>query len=135
MNLMICLDSDFIIDFLNGQQDALEKLEELEKDSRNIVTTSINALELFVGIIGVDGISGKRIEFTRGFLANLTILNFDNKAAESSANILNSLKKSGQPIGLKDTLIAGTALENKAIILTRYIKHFERVTGLLAESW
>lgn len=135
MNLMICLDSDFIIDFLNGQQDALEKLEELEKDSRNIVTTSINALELFVGIVGVDGISGKRIEFTRGFLANLTILNFDDGAAERSANILNSLKKSGQPIGLKDTFIAGTALENKAIILTRNIKHFERVTGLLVESW
>ncbi|OLS29392.1 MAG: tRNA(fMet)-specific endonuclease VapC [Candidatus Heimdallarchaeota archaeon LC_2] len=132
---MICLDSDFIIDFLNGQQDALEKLEELEKDSRNIVTTSINALELFVGIVGVDGISGKRIEFTRGFLANLTILNFDDGAAERSANILNSLKKSGQPIGLKDTFIAGTALENKAIILTRNIKHFERVTGLLVESW
>lgn len=132
---MICLDSDFIIDFLNGQQAAIDKLENLEKGSRQIVTTSINTLELFVGIIGVDGISGKRIELTREFLSNLAILNFDDKAAERSAHILNSLKKLGQPIGIKDTLIAGTIMENKAIILTRNIKHFERVTGLLIESW
>jgi predicted nucleic acid-binding protein len=132
---MICLDSDYIIDFLRGQQAAIDKMEKLEKEERQVVTTSINALELFVGIIGVDGISGKRIELTRDFLANLTILNFDDKAAQRSAYILNTLKKSGQGIGLKDTLIAGTALDNKAIILTRNIKHFERVTGLIVESW
>ncbi|MHA2249278.1 MAG: type II toxin-antitoxin system VapC family toxin [Candidatus Kariarchaeaceae archaeon] len=132
---MICLDSDFIIDFLNGHQEAIDKLENLEKENKHVATTSINVLELFVGIIEVNGISSERIELTRDFLENLTILNFDNKAAERSAHILNSLKKLGKPIGLKDSLIAGVVMENKAIILTRNIKHFERVSGLFVESW
>ena len=42
-----------------------------------------------MGIIGVDGISGKRIEFTREFLANLTILKFPNNYIEAVRMAVN----------------------------------------------
>jgi tRNA(fMet)-specific endonuclease VapC len=132
---MLCLDSDFMIALLRGDKEAITKAEQLEEEPRELVSTAINALELFVGIVAVDGISGTRVKKTRDFLENLTILNLDMSSAERSAYILNSLEKLGKSIGLKDSLIAGIALEHKADILTRNIKHFERVSGLKVETW
>ncbi len=132
---MICLDSDFMISLLRGEEEAKVKAQQLEETFRTIVSTAINALELFIGIVAVDGTSGKRVEITRNFLSNLTILPLDESSAERSAYILNTLKKLGKPIGLKDSLIAGIALEHKANILTRNVKHFERVPGLKIETW
>ena len=132
---MLCLDSDFMIALLRGDKLAVTKAEQLEEESREIVSTAINALELFMGIVAVDGISGKRAKKTRDFLDNLTILHLDVSSAERSAYILNSLKNLGKSIGLKDSLIAGIAVEHKADILTRNTKHFERVSGLKVETW
>ncbi|MHA2246879.1 MAG: PIN domain-containing protein [Candidatus Hodarchaeales archaeon] len=132
---MLCLDSDFMIALLRGDKQAITKAEQLEEESREIVSTAINALELFMGIVAVDGISGKRAKKTRDFLDSLTILHLDVSSAERSAYILNSLKNLGKSIGLKDSLIAGIAVENKADILTRNTKHFERVSGLKVETW
>jgi predicted nucleic acid-binding protein len=124
-----------MISLLRGEEEAKVKAQQLEETSRTIVSTAINALELFIGIVAVDGTSGKRVEITRNFLSNLTILPLDESSAERSAYILNTLKILGKPIGLKDSLIAGIALEHKANILTRNVKHFERVSGLKIETW
>jgi tRNA(fMet)-specific endonuclease VapC len=132
---MICLDSDFMISLLRGDEVAMAKAKQLEETSRIVVSTAINALELFIGIVAVDGVSGKRVEITRNFLSNLEILALDESSAERSAFILNSLKKLGKDIGLKDSLIAGITLEHKANILTRNVKHFECVSGLKIETW
>jgi tRNA(fMet)-specific endonuclease VapC len=131
---MICLDSDIMIAFLRGEQDAMIKLQELESEQQ-VTSTAINALELFVGIVVVEGISGKRVEATREFLSTLTIVPLNAGAAERAAYILNTLKKLGTPIGLKDSLIAGIVLENNLTLITRNVKHFERVAGLKLESW
>ncbi len=77
-----------------------------------MATTAINALELYVGIVEVENVGGKRIQKTRGFLDGLMVFNFDQKSAVTAAAILNSLKRLSQPIGLKDALIASIALEN-----------------------
>ena len=53
---MICLDSDFMISLLRGDEEAKKKSKDLEKADREIVTTAVNVFELFVGIVAVDGI-------------------------------------------------------------------------------
>ncbi|MFQ5821993.1 MAG: type II toxin-antitoxin system VapC family toxin [Candidatus Heimdallarchaeota archaeon] len=131
---MICLDSDIMMAFLRGDQDAVAKIKELDPE-REVVSTAINALELFVGIVAVEGVSGKRVEATREFLSTLTIFPLNTGAAERTTYILNTLKKMGTPIGLKDSLIAGIVLENNLTLVTQNIKHFERVAGLKLESW
>lgn len=124
-----------MIALLGGDQDAMVKAEELEHENRKSVSTAINALELYVGIVAVEGVSGKRIKATRDFISNLTILPLDIGAAERGAYILNTLQKVGTPIGLQDSLIAGIVLENNVTLLTRNVKHFERVPGVKLESW
>lgn len=68
--------------------------KKLEEESKEVVSTSINALKLFIGIVSIDGISENRIERTRDFLSNLTILPLDASSAEKSAYILNIPKNS-----------------------------------------
>jgi len=105
---------------LQGDQDAVAKAKELEQENQKCASTTINALELFVGIVAVDGISGKRIETTREFISALTILPLDTGAAERSAYIINTLQKMGKPIGLKDTLIAESYGKYINIVDTKY---------------
>lgn len=104
---MICLDTDFIIQFLNGDEKAIKKMNELENSERTIVTTTINILELFIGIVAADGVSSKRIEHTRSFIDSIRSIDLDVGAAEKIAYIYNNLKKNGEMIGLKDTMISG----------------------------
>ena len=45
---MICLDSDFIINYLRGKEEAIEFL--MEVNNEELVTTEINVFEVFYGI-------------------------------------------------------------------------------------
>ncbi len=133
--MRICLDSDFLIALLRGFPDAVSRAEELEKIGTEVATTAMNALELYIGIMGVDGISGARIERTEALIDSLQILHFDQRASRRSAGIMNSLAKLGKSIGVKDSIVAGIAIENRVPLLTRNIKHFERVAGLTITVW
>ncbi len=49
---------------------------------------------------------------------------FDHPAAEASAALMASRREQGRPMDLADTMIAGTALANRATLATRNIRHF-----------
>ncbi len=132
---MLCFDSDFIIDFLRGENAAIEKVKSLEKEGIELVTTAINSLEVFVGILVIDSPKNRRVIQTKEFLESLVELPFDKDASEKAAIILNSLKKKGNPIGLKDTLIAAIAIMNDIPLLTRNVKHFEKIKELKIKTW
>ena len=60
-------------------------------------------------------------------LSEMEILNLDQKSAELSGLIYGDLEKTGQPIGLADTLIASIAIENNLILVTGNIKHYQKI--------
>ncbi len=41
----------------------------------------------------------------------------------------------GEGIGVEDALIGATAMANGLTVVTRNLKHFERIEGLKSESW
>ncbi len=127
---MICFDSDFIIDFLRGKKEAINKVKEFEDDGRELITTAINSLEIYVGIMTIDKLESQRVIKTNEFLNSISILPFTKEASEKAALLLNILKKKGTPIGLKDTLIAAIAINNDIPLLTRNLKHFNKI-----ETW
>ena len=47
----------------------------------------------------------------------------------------NELRVQGKDIGVLDTLILSIVLAKGEKLITRNIKHFERVAELLIESW
>jgi tRNA(fMet)-specific endonuclease VapC len=59
----------------------------------------------------------------------------DPAAAEAYGEIRSSLKKSGQPIGAMDLLIAAHALSLGTRLATNNEREFKRVRGLRVENW
>lgn len=53
------------------------------------------------------------------------------RAAELAAN----LQREGREIGTLDTFLAATAVTQGLILVSRNIRHFERVPGLIVENW
>ena len=68
------------------------------------------------------------------FLAPLTSVGFDNKAAIIYGRIRATLEQ-GTPIGSLDTLIAAHALSLDITLVTNNVKEFSRVSGLKLANW
>lgn len=128
------LDTTFIIDIMNNDSKAIEKLRELQKRGEAQIISSISIFELFSGLgksIKPEKEKMKIIQALRGQL----IAHFDQDAAEKAGFIDGNLRKEGRIIGPLDTMIAGVALVKKEKILTRNLKDFERIPGLEVERY
>jgi tRNA(fMet)-specific endonuclease VapC len=69
------------------------------------------------------------------FVARLTILPWDEKAADHYGLIRASLEKSGTPIGAMDMLIAAHARSSRATLVTNNLREFVRVPDLKITNW
>lgn len=125
---MVCLDSDIIIDFLNNKKEAVKKILQLE-ESEELTTTSINIFEILRGLSKF-----KEAEKGRAFISNLKILNFNFESAEKAAKIFEELKSIGNLVDQLDLFIASIAITNNQSLLTRNIKHFEKIPELTLEE-
>ena len=125
---MTIADTDVLIDFLAGAEPAAAQVaEELERGS--LCTTAVSRFELLSGVR-----SARQEAAVRELLAAVSALPLDEEAADRAAEVRRALERSGEPIGMADSLIAGIALARGGTLLTRNRRHFERVGGLrLAE--
>jgi predicted nucleic acid-binding protein len=68
-------------------------------------------------------------------LPGVRVLPFGREEAEQAGDLLAALEARGTKIGIEDVLIGATALVHGLVIVTRNIKHFDRIDGLAVESW
>jgi tRNA(fMet)-specific endonuclease VapC len=120
---MTIADTDVLIDFLagKGEADAVERL--LRRGA--IRTTVISRFELLSGAK-----TPKQLARLVQLLAAVPSLGLDDAAADAASEIRRSLERSGNPIGMADSLIAGIVTANGGTLLTRNRRHFERVPGI-----
>ena len=69
------------------------------------------------------------------FLSNISVLDFDQKAAEEYGKIRVALEKNRNIIGPMDILIAAHGKSLGMTIVTNNTREFERVEGLKVEDW
>jgi predicted nucleic acid-binding protein len=125
---LIVADTDVLIDALRGRSPMAERIG-LELETGGLATTAVSAFELRSGAKSEEAVGA-----IETLLAAMTILPFDEGAAERAARARRELESAGTPIGMADYMIAGTCLAHSAILLTRNRKHFDRVPGL-ALGW
>jgi tRNA(fMet)-specific endonuclease VapC len=126
---VILADTDVLIDYLAGVQPVVAQVTAYLGTGR-LQTTVVTCFELLSGAG-----EGKRGEPARRLLADLTVLPLDRRAAEMAATVRRELDRTGQAIGMADSLIAGIALAHDLPLFTRNRKHFARVGKLqLVES-
>jgi tRNA(fMet)-specific endonuclease VapC len=94
---------------------------------------SIVLYELEVGIVKSGAV--KRRNQLDSLLKSICFLPFTQIEAKTTAQIRAYLEQQGTPIGPMDTLIAGSALANQGILVTRNVDEFKRVPELEVVNW
>ncbi len=125
---MIFIDSDFIIDFLRGKENAKKIIGNYEEE---FATSQINVFEVFFEIFMKKNISGREIDLAENFFDSINIFSFDEKCGRISAKIFSVLQKDGKTIGQNDCFISAVMLKNNInFIVSNNNKHFSRIKGI-----
>lgn len=137
---MHILDTDTLTHLYAGHPNVIENLKRL--DDADIRITIINKIELLRGrseflIKASDGKQLLRAQTlfdrTEELLSQIPVLSINENSA-LKFDLLRKIKKL-KKIGRKDILIASVALSHGAVLVTRNIRHFNQIPGLLVINW
>lgn len=131
---MPCLDTDLLAAILRGDPDAEAYLQDATSARESLSTTPINALELFKGAHRSKEREAN-LTAVRNLLATLRILPLALQQAEEAAEVLESLRERGTPIGDLDSIIGAIVRAHDEVLITRNLKHFQRIPRLRLVGW
>ncbi len=137
---MYVLDTDILSLMHVGHARLQERGERVE--ASEIGTTIVTRVEILRGRIDFllkakDGrqlaIAQHWLHRSEELLSQIVILPFDSASLAEFDRLLarRSLKKLGRP----DLLIASIVLARRDVLVTRNLKHFQRIPGLRVENW
>jgi len=111
-----------------------------QQPAESIWITSITLFEARFGLALLP--SGRRrqrleSEFDRLLREDLEnrVLDFDSVAATEAAALAAARQKSGRPVDMRDTQIAGIALTRHATLATRNVRHFADLEISIVDPW
>jgi tRNA(fMet)-specific endonuclease VapC len=131
MTARYLIDTDWVIHYLNGHEDIVRRLDELQPQGLGLSVISL--AELYEGIYYSTDPEGNERELS-DFLRGVNIIGIDEAACKIFGRERGRLRKAGQLIGDFDLLIAATGLNYGLTVLTNNRQHFERIEGLQIES-
>ena len=138
--MMYLLDTDTLTHLHAGNTNVINRLESVQAE--DIAITIITKVEILRGRIdyllkassGRDLLKAQEL-FSRSetLLNQLPVILID----ENSANQFERLKTVSKlrKIGRADMLIASIVLANKAILVTRNLRHFRQFPNLSVQNW
>jgi tRNA(fMet)-specific endonuclease VapC len=129
---MYLLDTNTLIYFFKQEGQVEKHLKNIP--IHQISVPSIVWFELEHGTLRSTKPELQRISIDLALQAYGT-LSLDYPCAKSAATIKRALEVAGTPIGHYDLLIAGMAMANNLILVTRNTREFERVPSLRVENW
>ncbi len=128
------LDTCFIIDVMNEDSGAVDKLHDLISKQEPLIVTSITIFELFSGLSQSKRPINEKHKIINT-LRNMLINSLDEVSAEKAGIIDGDLIKKGSQITPLDVMIAGITLNKNETLLTRNIKDFNKIKGLEIETY
>ncbi|MEQ6342616.1 MAG: type II toxin-antitoxin system VapC family toxin [Gammaproteobacteria bacterium] len=129
---MYLLDTNTLIYFFKGQGRVAERL--LSTSPMEVAVPTLVIYEIEVGI-AKSAQPVKRRRQLAELLSVIKVVPFDQAAASAAAGVRAALEGRGHPIGPLDTLIAGTAIAQRAILVTHNTREFKRVPKLFLADW
>lgn len=121
------IDTDWIIHYLNGQRDIVNRLVELRKEG--LAISVISLAELYEGVYYSTNPEGDKNALD-DFLTGVSILGIEDETCKIFGKERGRLRKLKIVIGDFDLLIAATCLCYNLTLLSNNIKHFKMVEGL-----
>ena len=132
---MYLLDTNILSEFYRGNQEVIEKLTSCSETELSICNLVL--CEIFFGIERCPDpiIKSKLKEFYIPFTKDLFCFEFDKSCIFVFAKVKNQLLSKGNTVENFDIAIASVALKNKLTLVTKNIKHFDKIEGLMLETW
>jgi toxin FitB len=136
---MIILDTN-VVSQLMTKPDAVV-LAWLDRQSwTSLWTTAITVLEIRSGLAIMPAgrrQSNRKAAFDLLLEKNFDsrVLPFDHAAAEETASLIGARKRAGRPGELRDAMIAGIALAQRATVATRDVRHFDDLAVPVVDPW
>lgn len=122
---MIALDTTFLLDYLDGDEDTRTFLD--GRGDGPFFAPTLSLFEVYRGAARADGPEG--VDTVRSGLDWIEPLPLTHEAACEAAIVEAELLDDGLPINLGDVLVAGTCRVDDAAIVSRD-GHFDRVDDL-----
>jgi tRNA(fMet)-specific endonuclease VapC len=124
------VDTDWVIDFLENRTPAVDLIGRLLPDGAGI--SIINYMEAVEGIRGSGRPSAARDVFHR-FLEAVPIIGLSIAIVERAADIRLHLRQQKLSVNHRalDILIAATAIEHRLMLVTRNVRHYADIPGIL----
>ena len=127
---MFCIDTNIFIEFLRGNKDIIEKLNNANLEE--IFITPITLCELYQGAYLSKNIDFK-IKEIDDLISSFSLLEFNSDICKDFGNEYVKLRNSGKMIPEFDIIISSFVKVNNLILITRD-NHFEN-TGIKIEVW
>ena len=124
----ICLDTDFLINFLRNDKNTVSWVREHEGEC-NIATTILNIFELYYG--AYKSLKPEEsLKAVRKLIDRLAILEMSLYSVELAGKQKAQLEKEGKDLDFRDVLIGAIAITNNCALKTNNIKSTMRHCGL-----
>lgn len=133
MTQVFMLDTDSVSYIVNGRY-PLVRTRFAEIDPARIYVSVISRAELLFGLKRLPPEHRLHSDVMR-FLEGVTVLAWDEGAADIHADIRHHLESAGRRIGELDTMIAAHAIALGAVLVTNNTRHFGRIPALRLENW
>ena len=131
---MVCLDTSVLVALIRKDQAAMNKLKTEAEAGGTVSTTTVNLCELYAGAYGSKA-PQRELQRVQDLLSQMGILELDVDATKRYGELVNDDVLKREPIGDFDLMIASIALQQNEKLVTRNVKHFDRVPGLVVEQW
>lgn len=118
-------DSNVIIDYLRGDERAVNLIEKTELPIISVVTVG----EIYQGVLNT-----KELQKTKEVIKSFKVVYITESISKDAVKLVENYHLTSGLYFL-DALITATALENNLILLTSNIKHFRMIKGLKIEKW
>lgn len=127
------VDTDILSFFFKGHPSVVAHFNAYSQQYATINLSIITYYEIVSGLKHRD--ASNKLERFLQFAAQNTVLPLTKEAATRAAEHYATLCKQGKPLDDIDLLIAGIALTNKLVLVTRNTKHFRRIEQLELADW
>ncbi len=127
------LDTNILTLFLKEEESAYKNANAALDNGHKFIIPQMADYEIRRGLLA-KGMRKKLREYME-LRQNVPVGVFDENVWGKAIHIYASLSQNGKPIEDADILIAAYCLANSYCLITRNIKHFERIDGLLIEEW